>query len=244
MRFQKVYKMSGLRSKTDVRNLNSAGYHASLFGHEHWPLRPFANFRTDALANAFPLGGALRCGVARPTFRLSPAAHLHGFCPTGMEGRVAGYRRLPECKAPDPFLGFQEPISRSTLADENEQRDWRLCAGESGSDVGEKPQSAIPGPSNKKAALSTGQPSPQRARPFGICPTGESRLDPPRVGQLQAVPQAYGTVGGFLAGSVADSRQKRRHQEFRSTGENASLKCPCGMAFSEISGMTIDELLP
>jgi len=114
MRFQKVHKMSVLRGKTDVRDLNSVGYLASLSGHEHWPLRPFANPRPGALANAFPLGGALRCGVAHPTFRLSPAAYLHGFCSTDMEGRVAGYRRLHECAASNslpPWLpGTDSPV--------------------------------------------------------------------------------------------------------------------------------------
>ena len=101
MRFQKVHKMSVLRDKTDVRDLKFGGYLASLAGYEHWPLRPFANPRLGALANACPLGVALRRGDARPTFRLSPAVHLHGSCSTDMQGSVEGYRRLPECAAPN-----------------------------------------------------------------------------------------------------------------------------------------------
>ena len=45
---------------------------------------------------------------------------------------------------------------------------------------------------------------------------------------------------GFLAEGAAASRQKRRHQDLRTTGEKGSLKWPCGMAFSEISGMAIN----
>jgi hypothetical protein len=99
----KVHEMSVLRGKTDVRDLNFVGDVASLFCHGLWPTRPLPNHRSRALANAFPLGGSLRCRVASPTFWVPPATHLHGFCPTDMAGESAGYRRLPQCAATNPL---------------------------------------------------------------------------------------------------------------------------------------------
>jgi len=70
MRFQKFHKMSILRSKTDVRDLNTIGHLASLSNHEHWPLRTFANPRLCALAKAFRLNSHRSQGT-------EPAGTLH-----------------------------------------------------------------------------------------------------------------------------------------------------------------------
>mgnify|MGYP006385898539 CR=1 FL=1 len=97
MRFWKHHKMNDLHGKTDVRDLNCAGASASLFGHEHRPICPFADSRPRALADAYTPCKSLRCGVSRSSFWVSPTTHLHGIRPTDMARRSAGYCRLPQC---------------------------------------------------------------------------------------------------------------------------------------------------
>ena len=69
-------------------------------GHAFWhKFRPICFDpapRFDPPPSSRPFGGTLQRGVSRASFRLSAAAHLHGFCPTDLEGRAARYCRVFE----------------------------------------------------------------------------------------------------------------------------------------------------
>jgi hypothetical protein len=57
---------------------------------------------------------------------VSPAVDLHGFRAVDMERKSAGHRSLNAKPETLYHLGFRAPLARSTLAEANEQRDWRL----------------------------------------------------------------------------------------------------------------------
>src|SRR5690606_15282981 len=88
---------SWLCMESSVTHLNLEAFLDSL-ADEFRPLCPFANPRSGGSQDSFPLGGALRCGVAGSAFRLSPTADLHGVRPTDLAGGLAGYCRLSECE--------------------------------------------------------------------------------------------------------------------------------------------------
>jgi hypothetical protein len=54
---------------------------------------------------------------------------VHGFCPTDLSREPTRHRRLSECALRSTLpLRFRSRICRSTLADANEARDWRIYA--------------------------------------------------------------------------------------------------------------------
>ena len=106
------------QKKTGVRDLNSVECVLLSLLDEFRSLHPRTSSRFGSLANPLPPFRALPCRGASKTFRSSPAVDLHGL------------RDIVECLNAKPealyHLGFREPVAKSTLADANEKRDWRL----------------------------------------------------------------------------------------------------------------------
>ena len=115
--------MSGLRRKLDVTLLNSG----HTFGHE---FRRFVLFQLLDLVH--------RQTIDRLVERYGAESHVRHFgCRQQLIAMAfaqltwrAGLRDIADCLNARPtarfHLGFREPVAKSTLADANEQRDWRL----------------------------------------------------------------------------------------------------------------------
>jgi len=90
-------------------------------------LHPLPNPRFDSSRDPLPIGYALSCRLSCATFRSAPTIDLHGLCSIDLARWSARYRRMPQ-RQPEALyhLGFREPVAKSTLADANERRDWRL----------------------------------------------------------------------------------------------------------------------
>src|SRR3984893_9461593 len=68
-------------------------------------------------------------GLAGPDIALRRAVSSHGVCPVDLPGEPARHRDLPVGAGCQALLhGFGDPVRRSTLADANEARDWRIYA--------------------------------------------------------------------------------------------------------------------
>ena len=64
-----------------------------------------------------------------PTFLLLGPVSLPGLRPNHLPGEPAGHRGLPPRAQPKLYhMGFRGKVARSTLADANETRDWRIYA--------------------------------------------------------------------------------------------------------------------
>ena len=63
------------------------------------------------------------------TLSLRRAIPVHGLRPADLPGKPARHRDLPLGHASKLYhMGFRQPVRRSTLADANERRDWRIHA--------------------------------------------------------------------------------------------------------------------
>src|ERR1017187_9113337 len=85
--------------KKEVTHLKFEASLRTLPAHEFRPLHSFSSLGFGRSQDAFPFGGTLRRRVAGPPFRLSPATHLYGFCPTDLARGTAGHRHLFERQA-------------------------------------------------------------------------------------------------------------------------------------------------
>lgn len=83
-----------------------------------FPLYSLPNPRFESSRNPLPIGFALSSRDARAGFWSAPAVDLHG-----LREIVERLNSKPEALY---HLGFRESVARSTLADANEKRDWRL----------------------------------------------------------------------------------------------------------------------
>src|SRR5665213_3674726 len=91
--------MNLLRMETDVTHLNFGSMSGRILAHEHGPLYFVSSSRPRPSPDPGPTGRTLRCPVAGPAFRRSPATHLHGLRPTDLARGTAGHRHLLECQA-------------------------------------------------------------------------------------------------------------------------------------------------
>src|SRR5450756_862026 len=90
---------SDLHMKNDVTHLKFEAALRTLSAHEFRPLHFFSSFGSGRSQDTFPFGGTLRCRVAGPAFRLSPAIHLPGFCATDWARGTARHGHLFERKS-------------------------------------------------------------------------------------------------------------------------------------------------
>ena len=103
----------------------------SLLGGTHEPgqIGVCANHAAFAVDHVSPLRGALWRIVQGQELFLSRALSLHGLCSTDLSRKFARHRSVPaRASGQAVSLGIKSRVSRSTLADANESRDWRIYA--------------------------------------------------------------------------------------------------------------------
>ena len=116
-----------LRGKMDVTHLNFERCFLSMVGHEHRSLYPFSSLRSCGPQDSFPSRPTLRCGELGSSF----GCRHHFICMAFAQLTWReGLRDITTCLNARPealcHLGLREKVAKSTLADANEQRDWRL----------------------------------------------------------------------------------------------------------------------
>src|SRR5262249_9661593 len=83
----------------------------------------------SALEHLHAPGGTLWWRPSGPDAPLRGAISHHGFRATHLPGELARHRDLPFGTSLETLpMGFRNPVRRSTLADANETRDWRIYA--------------------------------------------------------------------------------------------------------------------
>src|SRR5438093_12916448 len=95
--------------------------------HEPGPHRVLAVDRLPAGSRVSSLRRSLR--RRRPLARLLLLGSVsdHGLRSAHLSGEPARYRSMPPCVGAKLYhMGFQSKVARSTLADANESRDWRI----------------------------------------------------------------------------------------------------------------------
>lgn len=91
-------------------------------------------FRTGsgfpASAYISSLRSTLRRQPLHQKFQLSGSISLHGICPVSLPGKLTRYRGLPQSTTQQAYhMGMRsKTVARSTLANANEKRDWRIFA--------------------------------------------------------------------------------------------------------------------
>ena len=90
----------------------------------------FASHRTDPSAAVSPVCGTLSGPLQTQGLLVLGSVFVHGLRATDVSRKPARHRRLPERAPPDQLyhLGFRSRVCRSTSADANEARDWRIYA--------------------------------------------------------------------------------------------------------------------
>ena len=89
----------------------------------------FASCRVDPSAAVLPVCGALSRRLQGQSVFVLGSVFVHGFRATDLSRESTRHRRLSE-RALDQLyhMGFRSRVCRSTLADANEVRDWRIYA--------------------------------------------------------------------------------------------------------------------
>ncbi len=90
----------------------------------------FASYRIHPSAAIRPVCGALSRQLQGQSVFVLGSVFVHGLCATNLSRESARHRRLSGRARSDQLyhLGFRSRVCRSTLADANEVRDWRIYA--------------------------------------------------------------------------------------------------------------------
>jgi hypothetical protein len=89
----------------------------------------FASCRTDPSATVPPMRGAPPRRLQSQSVLVLGSVFVHGLCSTNLSREPARHRRLLKARSDQLYhLGFRSRVCRSTLADANEVRDWRIYA--------------------------------------------------------------------------------------------------------------------
>src|SRR6266436_8398113 len=90
----------------------------------------FASYRIHPSAAIRPVCGALSRQLQGQSVFVLGSVSVHGLCATNLSRESARHRRLSGRARSDQLyhLGFRSRVCRSTLADANEVRDWRIYA--------------------------------------------------------------------------------------------------------------------
>src|SRR5271166_5657832 len=119
-------KNRDLRVKKDVSDLKlDPLFWERVLGKNYF----FASCRTDPSAAVRPVRGALSRQLQSQSVFVLGSVFVHGFCATDLSRKPTRHRRLSERALRSTLhLGFRSRVCRSTLADANEARDWRIYA--------------------------------------------------------------------------------------------------------------------
>ena len=99
----------------------------NLYAYEFWSTCSCSTFGSRASRNALSPSQQIQCGVEGQALWSSTAVDLHGICSIDLAQWTSGYRSVFKFEARSTLSsGFQEPVAKSTLADANEKRAWRL----------------------------------------------------------------------------------------------------------------------
>ncbi len=124
MRFQAVSDLNDHGRYGHLSGIPQAG---GTHGHRQTALRP--GYGPCAVEDVSPHREAVSRRSSSQALHVCRPVSLHGRCPADLPGEPARYRTCVSAQSNKLYhMGLGATVSRSTLADANESRDWRVYA--------------------------------------------------------------------------------------------------------------------